>query len=275
MAYLSHSPLIVAQGGTGLTAITAHNLIIGNGTGTPALVAPSATSGVALISQGSSSNPTYGTVVVAGGGTGLATLTQYYTMVGAGTSNVSLIAPSATAGIPYVSGGSSANPSFTTAVVAGGGTGVATMTTAYAPVCAGTTATGALQVASTGLSTSGYVLTSTGASSLPSFQAIPASNVITVTSVAFGASPYTVLTTDNFIAVDSTGGAITINLPNAPATGRVFYIKDQTGTATGANAMTVTTVGGAVNIDGQTSVTLNTAYQSINVIFDGVHYDIY
>ena len=57
--------------------------------------------------------------------------------------------------------------------VANGGTGVATMTTAYAPVCAGTTATGALQVASTGLSTSGYVLTSTGASSLPSFQAIP------------------------------------------------------------------------------------------------------
>ncbi len=55
--------------------------------------------------------------------------------------------------------------------VAGGGTGVATMTTAYAPVCAGTTATGALQVASTGLATSGFVLTSNGASAVPSFQA--------------------------------------------------------------------------------------------------------
>lgn len=55
--------------------------------------------------------------------------------------------------------------------VTGGGTGVATMTTAYAPVCAGTTATGALQVASTGLSTSGFVLTSNGASAVPSFQA--------------------------------------------------------------------------------------------------------
>lgn len=52
-----------------------------------------------------------------------------------------------------------------------GGTGAITMTTAYAPVCAGTTATDALQVASTGLSTSGFVLTSTGVSSLPSFQA--------------------------------------------------------------------------------------------------------
>ena len=58
------------------------------------------------------------------------------------------------------------------AQVAMGGTGVATMTTAYAPVCAGTTATGALQVASTGLSTSGWVLTSRGADSLPTFQAI-------------------------------------------------------------------------------------------------------
>lgn len=55
--------------------------------------------------------------------------------------------------------------------VINGGTSVTTMTTAYAPVCAGTTATGALQVASTGLSTSGFVLTSTGASTLPTFQA--------------------------------------------------------------------------------------------------------
>lgn len=57
------------------------------------------------------------------------------------------------------------------AQVAKGGTGIAT-TTAYAPICGGTTATGAMQAASTGLSTSGYVLTSNGASALPSFQAV-------------------------------------------------------------------------------------------------------
>ena len=54
--------------------------------------------------------------------------------------------------------------------MAKGGTGIAT-TTAYAPICGGTTATGAFQAASTGLSSSGYVLTSNGASSVPSFQA--------------------------------------------------------------------------------------------------------
>jgi len=70
--------------------------------------------------------------------------------------------------------------------VANGGTGVATMTTAYAPVCAGTTATGTLQVASTGLSTSGFILTSTGAASLPTFQA-PAASSISITGDTGGA----------------------------------------------------------------------------------------
>lgn len=74
------------------------------------------------------------------------------------------------------------NTAGTPIIVASGGTGVATMTTAYAPVISGTTATGALQVASTGLSTSGFVLTSNGASSVPSFQAVsaPAGTPITV-----------------------------------------------------------------------------------------------
>ncbi len=63
-----------------------------------------------------------------------------------------------------------------------GGTGANTMTTAYAPVCAGTTATGPLLVASTGLSTAGFVLTSNGSSALPSFQAVPGgSGVSTIT----------------------------------------------------------------------------------------------
>lgn len=74
------------------------------------------------------------------------------------------------------------NTAGTPIIVAEGGTGVNTMTTAYAPICAGTTATGALQVASTGLSTSGFVLTSNGSAATPSFQAIPGG--VTTTSVS-------------------------------------------------------------------------------------------
>jgi hypothetical protein len=57
--------------------------------------------------------------------------------------------------------------------VPNGGTGRATGTTAYGTICAGTSATSAQQTVSPG--TSGQVLTSNGASSLPSYQALPGS----------------------------------------------------------------------------------------------------
>ena len=69
--------------------------------------------------------------------------------------------------------------------VANGGTGDTTFT-AYAPVCGGTTTTGALQSASTGLTTSGYILTSNGSSALPSFKA-PAASSISITGDSGGA----------------------------------------------------------------------------------------
>lgn len=68
-----------------------------------------------------------------------------------------------------ISGGTGA-PTFGTLTVGGGGTGLTTLTTAYGVVCAGTTATGALQNAGAG--TAGQGLVSNGASALPSFQAI-------------------------------------------------------------------------------------------------------
>jgi hypothetical protein len=167
-----------------------HDVILGAASGGITSLAPSATSGVPLISQGSSSDPTFGTAVVAGGGTGSTSFTAYGPVLAGATTTTALssIAPSATSGVPIISQGSSAQPAFGTAVVAGGGTGVATMTTAYAPVCAGTTATGALQVASTGLTTSGYILTSNGGSALPSFQ------------VNAGASGFTVVNIQSFTA---------------------------------------------------------------------------
>jgi hypothetical protein len=71
------------------------------------------------------------------------------------------------------------NTGSTPIAVSQGGIGANTLTTAYSPVCAGTTSTGAFQPASTGLSTSGYILCSNGSSAVPSFQQQP----VTVTSV--------------------------------------------------------------------------------------------
>ena len=123
------------------------------------------------------------TGLLSGNGTAITgtAITQYNVITGGASNAPNSVAPTATSGIPLISQGSSSQPIFGTAVVSGGGTGVTTMTTAYAPVCAGTTATGALQVASTGLSTSGYVLTSNGSSALPSFQNIVTSGTFTPT----------------------------------------------------------------------------------------------
>lgn len=97
-------------------------------------------------------------------------LTAHDVLVGGSTSStITNVAPSSTSGVPLISQGSSSDPAFGTAVVAGGGTGL-TSATAYAVLCGGTTSTGNFQsIASVG--TSGQVLTSNGAGALPTFQA--------------------------------------------------------------------------------------------------------
>lgn len=59
-----------------LTGLTNHNVLIGAGTTTITKVAPSATTGVPLISQGSSADPAFGTASIAGGGTNATSFTQ-------------------------------------------------------------------------------------------------------------------------------------------------------------------------------------------------------
>src|SRR5579863_6385780 len=88
------------------------------------------------------------------------TITQYNIQTGGASNLLNNVSPSATSGVPVISQGASSQPVFGTAVVAGGGTGVAS-TTAYAVLCGGTTSTAALQsIASVG--TTGQVLVSNG-----------------------------------------------------------------------------------------------------------------
>lgn len=88
------------------------------------------------------------------------------------------------------------------------------------------------------------------------------------------ASPYIVLPADQYLGVDCSGGAITVQFPNAPTTGKVYVVKDRTGSAAAFN-ITVTTVGGAVNIDGAVTFVMNTNYESINLIFNGTSYEVF
>jgi hypothetical protein len=104
---------------------------------------------------------------------------------------------------------------------------------------------------------------------------ISGSGVIVFNYTNVNTTPYVVGSTDEYLSVDSSGAPITVELPNAaPSTGRVYYIKDRTGSA-GTNNITITTVGGAVTIDGSTSFVMNTNYEAVNVIFNGTNYEIF
>ncbi len=98
--------------------------------------------------------------------------------------------------------------------------------------------------------------------------------VFAYTNVNFAASPYTVLTTDNYISVDSSGGAVVLRFPNAPTTYKKWYVKDRTGNASGNN-ISVTTVGGSVTIDGSTTYSLASNYSSIQLVFNATSYEVY
>jgi len=72
--------------------------------------------------------------------------------------------------------------------------------------------------------------------------------VVAKKDVVFADSPYTVLGTDYFLSVDTSGGAITVTLPAATAlAGRTFVIRDTGGAAAASN---ITIGGGGTNLVG-------------------------
>lgn len=85
------------------------------------------------------------------------------------------------------------------------------------------------------------------------------------TNVDSGMSPYTVLVSDNYISVDCSGGIVTLNFPDAPASKQTWTIKDRTGNAF-TNNITLTTAGGSDNFDGATSYVMTTNFQAVNLI---------
>ena len=144
----------------------------------------------------------------------------------------------------------------------------------------GVATNGQLPIGSTGADpvlatlTAGTNIAITNGAGSISIAANSGAQTINYVAITDAASPYTALATDYYISADSTAGVISVLLPNAPTTGRTFVIKDAAGTAATFN-ITVTTVGGVVNIDGATTFALNTAYESCTVVFGTSAYEIY
>ena len=143
--------------------------------------------------------------------------------------------------------------------IGGGGTGIKTINigaaaTADAITIGTTDAAGTLSLSA-----------GTGGISLNSGQ------TVAVTTVATAASPYAVLGGDYFINTNSTGGALTITLPAAPATGRSLVVYDGVGQAAVGGNITVDGNGNNVAFAGASAATqlLNTAYESMTLVYNG------
>jgi Flp pilus assembly pilin Flp len=103
---------------------------------------------------------------------------------------------------------------------------------------------------------------------VPSLFTLSAGQVIARTATAIS---YTVLVTDYYVGVTDTSAARTMSLPNAPTTNQVFVIKDESGAAS-VNNISITTVGGAVLLDGLTTIKISQNYGAVKVIFNGTSY---
>lgn len=153
------------------------------------------------------------------------TVTQYDLLIGAASNGITSVAPSAISGIPVISQGSSSNPTFGTAVVAGGGTG-STSFNINGVVISATTTTGSLT--SLTLSSGQLVIggtTSPAAGTLTAGTGVSISNgnnSITINSTGGGLSWNDVTTTSATMAVNSgylsdNAGLVTLTLPSTAA----------------------------------------------------------
>jgi hypothetical protein len=81
-------------------------------------------------------------------------------------------------------------------------------------------------------------------------------------AITNAASPYTMLAATEYLTCDATSGAITVNLPAATGTGKVYYI-----TKIDSSVNAVTLDGNASEtINGSLTTTLNTQYESVRIV---------
>lgn len=136
---------------------------------------------------------------------------------------------------------------------------------------------GSVNITATEDATDAIVINASGAASALQLDAgtgsvrIGTGLVIPSTAVDNAASPYTVLGTDYFLSVDTSGGAVTVTLPAATAlAGRTFVIKDMGGAAAVSN---ITIGGGGTNLVGggaaAATKVLSAAYSGATVISNG------
>lgn len=93
-------------------------------------------------------------------------------------------------------------------------------------------------------------------------------------NVTFGMSPYTATATDYYISVDASGGPVTINLPDAPATNRQFIVKDRLGLAF-TNNITIKSLTGAATIEQLPTLIFDDNFDSLECLYHLGNYEVF
>lgn len=165
----------------------------------------------------------------------------------------------------YVNGGSGPTPPGTVTEI-DGNVGTATPSSGIINVVG-------LGITASGFSTSGNVITSASGNTLTIYET-QAQEVTGYFQITVLDTPYTAADNDYYISVDASGGAVTVLLPDAPLSRRMFLVKDASGSAA-VNQITITTPGGTTLFDGATSYILDTPYEAVLLTFNNVSYEAF
>jgi hypothetical protein len=93
-------------------------------------------------------------------------------------------------------------------------------------------------------------------------------------NINHAASPYTVLSTDQYLSCDTSGGTVVLLFPNAPTAFQTWIVKDRLGDAS-TNNISITTVGGSETIDGLTTYAIKSNFGAVQLIYNTANYEIY
>lgn len=241
----------VTDAGTAIPALNVLNVLGGagittSGAGNTILITNTASAAETLTgNSGGAVSPTLSNINTIGSGsitivgnpgtstltTQLTGLTNHAVLVGAGTDTITKVSP-ATAGVPLVSNGPAGDPSFTTALVVGGGTG-ATSFNVDGVVVSNTTATGAL--AALTLTDGQVVIGATGAAPLAAnisagtgIAIANAANSITISATTGGFTWTAIGASQTLVAENgyfcTSGGALSLALPAVSAVGDTIIV---------------------------------------------------
>jgi hypothetical protein len=175
----------------GTTATSGRTVTIGSSTSASSLALNCGTGGITVGNSANahattvgSTNSTSSTTIQSGSGNLNITSTNGGLNINSGSGNLFISTDGNPTTVNIATGAGnkttvlgSTNGTSTTTLQAGSGGIVLSGATAYAPICGGTSTTNPIQYASSGINNSGYVLTSNGVASLPSFQASPSSSI--------------------------------------------------------------------------------------------------